>query len=247
MASAAMDDDFQLVDFKTAQRMHELVDEDHDEEHSDSDSDNDGIVAVSDLNSLKKDVSKQLTELKLQKKKNNEEYLLLEKMKKELEKKLSTLDSLIKEHCDCIKSLKNESNEYSKMNESIKKEMLNLSELRKLTDIERNNLLGDRNKLNRQLEHFKKDCNQLDDILSKLSIVPEYINKSKDIITKLNSFYTQTGDMEKEIIRLKELREQQTQLIKQAKLDLETMRSDHVCDLFICCRVFVVICYLLLL
>ena len=110
--------------------------------------------------------------------------------------------------------------------------MSNLQELRKTTDMERNSLKAERDKMNRQVEHFKKDCNQLDDILSKLSVAPEYVNRNKDINGKLNAFYNQTTEMEKEITRLQDLREQQKGLIKQAKLYLENMKSDHVCFSF---------------
>lgn len=109
-----MEDDFQFVDFKGTQRMDD-VDDDDVESGLETDSENDGIVAVSDLNSLKKDVSHQLSELKLQQKKNAQEYLSLQSMKKELESKLGNLDSLIKEHTNCIKSLKEESTQYSEV------------------------------------------------------------------------------------------------------------------------------------
>ena len=133
------------------------------------------------------------------------------------------------------------------MNEIMKAERTSLEELRKLTDFERNELKGDRDKLHRQLEHFKKDCNQLDDILSKLSVVPEYVNKNKDLNTKLNTFYTQTTDMEKEVNRINELREQQKDLIKQAKINLESMKSEHVCSRLVCCLVYTKIIYFICL
>ena len=112
---AAMEDDFQLVDFKSAQRMDDFVSSDHDDDISNSDSENDGIIAVSDLNSLKKDVSKQLNELKLEQKKSFDEFNSLKKMKEELRNKMSTLDSLIVEHSSSIKRLKEETNEYTKV------------------------------------------------------------------------------------------------------------------------------------
>lgn len=224
-----MEDDFQIIEMKVPGG-DDIEDIDDNDLGTDSENETGGIVAVSDLNSLKKEVNSHLSELKLQKQQNMREYQSLAQLKSDLKGKLETLDKLIKQHSDSINSIKAQASHYNKVSDAMKKEMIELQDLRKLSENEQNEVKADRDKLNRQLDHFKKDVGQLDDILSKLSVVPDYVTRNKDLNEKLNSFYNETNGMQKEVSKLEDLRDKQKDLIKQAKMNLEAMRSDHIAE-----------------
>lgn len=237
-----MEDDFQFVDIN-AQINEDELDSDYNDDNSECNTENDKndkndrkenenengmkrnniYFNNNNINNLQKELSQQLSELKLERQKNDKEYCQLQMLKKDLNNKISSVDTLIRNHKNAMKNLKDEASKYAKMRDEMKQQVLSLNDLRK-------SVMTQKNELNNKCGEFNKNCNELSNILSALSIVPDYIEKNKEINKKLNAFYNDTNEMEKEVTKLKELRQKQEDLIKQAKIDLETMRSDHIAN-----------------
>jgi len=91
------------------------------------------------------------------------------------------------------------------------------NELRQLKDV--------KGALHREKQEFIDQKAELKRLLDSMSSVPSNVQKSSELITKLNKFYADTSSVEVELEKLKTLRVTQQDMINQCKMNIETMSS----------------------
>merc|ERR1712113_1310276 len=77
--------------------------------------------------------------------------------------------------------------------------------------------------LHKEKQEFIDQKAELKRLLDSMSSVPSNVQKSSELITKLNKFYADTSSVESELDKLKSLRLQQQEMINQCKINIETM------------------------
>jgi len=137
----------------------------------------------------------------------------LQKEAKEVEELKRTLRSQCIESSKLIKKLSEQNKKNCDLECRLK------SELKQLKDV--------KSALNEEKQQFIDYKLELKALLDSMSSVPSNVQKSSELIGKLNRFYSETSSVEEELDRLKSLRLQQQEMINQCKINIETMNSKH--------------------
>jgi len=228
------DDEFQLVNEFENLNHDELMDKDHVDVGEEMKDEDENVETIEQTNALKQE------ELKFQenKKKLKEEYENINKLKKELQLKFNEQSEIIEKNQQALNMLKQQSNEYNQLSANVKKEFENLKTLRLSIEEDKKKLKSEFEKLENERKDYEKNCNELKTILAKFSnktndnkMEINSLKNKEDIFQQLsqllNSSNNNCDQIQQEITRIRQLRQQQEDLIKQAKIEIETVQSTH--------------------
>jgi len=133
--------------------------------------------------------------------------------------------------------LKQQSNEYNQLSANVKKEVENLKTLRLSIEEEKKKLKTEFEKFENERKDYEKNCNELKNIVGKFNnnsndnkTVIHSLKNEEDIFQQLNHLLNNNNNfdqIQQEMTRIRQLRQQQEELIKQAKIELETLQSTH--------------------
>ena len=82
--------------------------------------------------------------------------------------------------------------------------------------------------LSDEQSQFAAQKQELSKLLESMASAPTNIAKSNHLVGELRKFYTETASIEAEVTKLKSMRAQQEELIKECKVNIETMASNQV-------------------
>ena len=134
---------------------------------------------------------------------------------------MSNLNKEIKEVQELKKQLKSQCIESTKLIKILKEQNTKNNELE-------SRLKNELKQLNKEKQEFTDHKLELKRLLDSMASVPSNVQKSSELIAKLNKFYTDTSSVEAELEKLKALRVTQQDMINQCKINIETMNSKQV-------------------
>jgi len=79
--------------------------------------------------------------------------------------------------------------------------------------------------LSNEQSQFAAQRQELSKLLDSMACAPTNVTKSNHLVAELRKFYSETANIEAEMTKLKSMRIQQEQLIKECKINIETMAS----------------------
>jgi len=123
------------------------------------------------------------------------------------------------------KQLKNQCNESSKLIQTMNEQNRKNNELESRLKNELKQLKDVKSALTKEKQQFMDYKVELKQLLDSMTKMPSHVQKSSELIEKLNKFYLDTSSVEAELDKLKSLRAQQQEMINQCKINIETMNS----------------------
>lgn len=148
---------------------------------------------------------------------------------------ISNLNKEIKEVQDLKKHLQSQSSETSKLLSKLKQQYATNNQLQSQLKQQLKEVHDLKVSLTDQQSQFTAQKQELSKLLESMACAPTNIAKSNHLVGELRKFYTETASIEQEVTKLKSLRAQQEELIKECKINIETMASNQVSDSFHFC------------
>jgi len=138
--------------------------------------------------------------------------------------------------------LKQQTNEYNQLSANMKKEIENLKILRSSIEEEKKKKFkNELEKFENEKKDYDKNYNDLKNVITKLNnknndkTQAHSLKKNEDdVYQQLNHLLNENNDndqIQQEITRIRQLRQQQQDLINQAKIEIETLQSTHNANL----------------
>jgi len=140
---------------------------------------------------------------------------------------ISNLNKEIKEVQDLKKHLQSQSSETSKLLSKLKQQYATNNQLQSQLKQQLKEVHDLKVSLTDQQSQFTAQKQELSKLLESMACAPTNIAKSNHLVGELRKFYTETASIEQEVTKLKSLRAQQEELIKECKINIETMASNQ--------------------
>jgi len=138
---------------------------------------------------------------------------------------ISNINKEMKEVQELKKQLKAQCIESSKLMKQLNAQNVKNNELSTRLKNELKQLKDVKGALHKEKQEFIDQKAELKRLLNSMSSVPSNVQKSSELITKLNKFYADTSSVEEELEKLKSLRVAQQDMINECKINIETMSS----------------------
>jgi len=138
---------------------------------------------------------------------------------------ISNLNREMKEVGDLKKRLQSQCSETTKLIQQLKAQHLSNGQLESQLKRELKEVHDLKASLADQQSEFAAQKVELSKLLESMASAPSNIAKGHHLVGELRKFYTETASIEAEVTKLKSLRVQQEELIKECKINIETMAS----------------------
>jgi len=140
---------------------------------------------------------------------------------------ISNLNREMKEVGDLKKRLQSQCSETTKLIQQLKAQHLSNGQLESQLKRELKEVHDLKASLADQQSEFAAQKVELSKLLESMASAPSNIAKGHHLVGELRKFYTETASIEAEVTKLKSLRVQQEELIKECKISIETMASNQ--------------------
>ena len=141
---------------------------------------------------------------------------------------ISNLNKEIKEVQDLKKYLQSQCSETAKLLQKLKGQHVANNQLQSQLKRELKEVHDLKSALSDEQSQFAAQKQELSKLLESMASAPTNIAKSNHLVGELRKFYTETASIEAEVTKLKSMRAQQEELIKECKVNIETMASNQV-------------------
>lgn len=186
--------------------------------HEESDAD---AVLVSNLGQLQKSAEETLTSLRQEFQRIASEREEIEQLKGELKKRIAQYDRLAEKQKAAIIDAAQQSERLSELRDEIVGELTALRKNRLSLEKDRALMATDHTKVERQLELLRQNRSQLEDRLDELCEIQQVRNRNTNLLDKLQVLDRFVDESEKELTRLRGLRQQIEEQVSRANVEYE--------------------------
>lgn len=140
---------------------------------------------------------------------------------------ISNLNKEMKEVQDLKHRLQSQCSETTKLMHKLKAQHLTNNQLQSQLKQELKEVHDLKASLTSQQSEFSAQKVELSKLLESMACAPTNIAKGQHLVGELRKFYSETASIEEEVTKLKSMRAQQEELIKECKINIETMASNQ--------------------